>query len=70
MEGILLEDMTIGTAFLGILILVAAATGALLARMGEEEKAGAAFPWAEWPLPETDRPALPREEEEVVRRAA
>ncbi|MDH3383930.1 MAG: hypothetical protein OEM42_07715 [Deltaproteobacteria bacterium] len=70
MEGILLEGVTTGTAVAGVLILVAVVAGALLAQLSEEEMAGAIFTWAEWPLPETEKPALPAEEEIEERRAA
>lgn len=70
MEGIILEGISIGMAVVGVLILVAVVTGVFLLWLGEEEKAGASFTWAGWPLPETKEPALPEEEEEAVRRAA
>ena len=70
MEGIILEGMTIGMAVVGVLILVAVVTGVFLAWLAEEEKAGAVFTWAGWPIPETKEPALPKEEEEAERRAA
>ena len=70
MEGIILEGMTVGfgIATAGVLFLVAAFTGVLLASMAEEEEAGIHFAWAEWPLPETVEAAPP--EERKIRLAA
>ncbi len=68
MEGIILESMTIGMAVVGFLILVAVVTGVFLVWLSEEERTGASFTWAGWPLPETEEPATP--EEEAERRAA
>ncbi|HEU5361638.1 MAG TPA: hypothetical protein VFU42_10835 [Candidatus Deferrimicrobiaceae bacterium] len=70
MEGIILEGMTVGfgIATAGVLILVAAFTGVLLASMAEEEATGIHFAWAEWPLPETVEAAPP--EERKIRLAA
>jgi hypothetical protein len=70
MEGIILEGISIGMAVVGVLIRGAGVTGVFLLWMSEEEKVGASFTWAGWPLPETKEPALPEEEEEAVRRAA
>ncbi len=70
MEGVILETMAFGLviAIAGVLILVAAVTGLLLASMEEEETAGLHFTWAGWPLPEKEEPAPP--EERKVRLAA
>jgi hypothetical protein len=59
MEGIILESLVVefGVAFTCILVLIAAVTGIFIAGMGEEEKTGVRFAWAEWPLPEKEKVA-------------
>ena len=70
MEGIILDGFTIGLSAVGVLILVAVVTGVFLVWMSEEGEAGASFTWAGWPLPETEKPAIPEKEEIPERRAA
>jgi len=62
MEGVILEGITIDVAIAAFLCLVAVVAGVFLAWMGEEEKMGASLTWAGWPLPETEKPAVPVEE--------
>jgi Na+/H+ antiporter NhaD/arsenite permease-like protein len=68
MEGILYELLTVefAVAFTGLLLLIAAAAGVILAGMAEEEREGARLLWAEWPIPVTE-PVAP---ERKVRLAA
>jgi len=68
MEGLILEGTTIDVAIIAFLFLGAVVTGVLLAWMNEEETMGASLTWAEWPLPEAEKPAVPVEER--LRRAA
>ncbi len=63
MEGIFFETLAVefGVAFTCVLILIAVATGIILAGMAEAERKGARLVWAEWPITETVEAAPPAE---------
>ncbi len=56
----------LGVAIPAALAMAGVFAAAILVSMAEEESAGAVFPWAEWPLPET---AAPAEKVELLRAA-